>query len=221
MNRKKWFALAIVLALLSAPACSLGGLLEGLGLSEEPGTMGRNAVESPPVRPLATLYPTATPRPRPATVTPPAPTVGPATVAPPEDERSFVLELTEAELAALVGDDGLAQQGLQVNDLVVVITEEHVIATFNAAHADSGLSGEITMVGVPQVVDGEVYLRIVDFSLGTGFSGFAKLIASALIQTAIDNYNTENGIPIPVSGAAEITAVELFSGRLVISGVYR
>jgi hypothetical protein len=222
MKSKRWILLAVLLALLAAPACSLVGWLEDQGLLVD--QSAQNAPTELPGRVLPTLYPTVTPRSsiatdEPSTEAPPA-TAQPITIAPTED-ASFRLELTEADLAAAVGEGGLAQQGLRVNDVAVTVTEQHVIATFNAAHADTGLSGEITMVAVPQVVNGELYLRIVDYSLGSGFSGFARLIASALIKAAIDSYNTANGIPIPIGGGAEVTSVEMFPGKLVVNGVYR
>ncbi len=226
MKRKYWIAVAVLLGLLSMPACALGGWLEDAGLLVDQSAQGQNLTDQPITRVLPTLYPTVTPKAPPAAGEQPAATTQPAEEAQspetaPTDDRSFRLELTEAELAAFVGGGEFAQQGLSVDDMTVTITEQQVIATFNAAHADSGLSGEITMVAVPQVVNGELYLRIVDFSLGSGFSGFARLIASALIQAAIDSYNTANGIPITVNGAAEITAVELLPGKLIVSGVFQ
>lgn len=197
MRRKRaWLVVAIFLGLLSGPACALGGLAERIGFP-----LARDAAA--PTLPL--LYPTLTPSPIGAT---PDPT----------DPRAFQLELTEAELAAFFGENGFAQQGLSIRNLAMVITEQHVTATADAAHAGWGLNGELSVVGLPHVVDGALYIRIVDYSLGPGFSGWARLVASALARATISSLNAERGIPIPVGGIAEITAVELRPGRLVISG---
>ncbi len=222
MNRKTWVVVAVLLTVLAVPACAVSDWLEDLSLLGEQALRGQHVPTEVPVRTLPTLYPTLTLRPSTATSTegtiPEEPVAVPTAVISPQD-HTFRLELTEVELAALVGSEGLAQQGLQVQDLTVTVTEQNVMATFNAAHASSGLSGEITMIALPQVVAGELYLRVVDFNLGSGFSGFARLIATTLIQAALDNYGTANGIPIPISGAAEITSVELLPGRVVVSGV--
>jgi hypothetical protein len=100
----------------------------------------------------------------------------------------------------------------------VRITEQNVIARFNATHSDSGLSGEITVVAVPRVVNRKLYLEIVDYDLGQGFSGFRRAIANAFIRSAIDNINTAHGIPIVTGDGAELTSVDLYPGLLVING---
>jgi len=170
-------------------------------------------VELPtPNRP--TLYPTRTLQPTLA----PTRTAAPAAAT--HDPR-FQLELTEDDISAMVEEQGLSAQGMDISDVTTTITPEHVIATVDASHADSGLSGKITFIAVPRVVGGQLYLEIVDFSLGSSFTGFARLIASALIQSVLDSYNTGDGIPIPITGIEAITDVELFDGKLVVTGTFR
>ncbi len=207
MKRRYWILAALLLALLSGPACAIGGFLEQVGLgADDPGML-----TDAPAPLVPTLYPTVTPTPSPA-----SPTQPPA--APSADDRDFILEMTESDLKELIGDQPLGEQGLRIYDMEMRITEQNVIGTFNASHADMGLSGELRAVGVPQVVDGKLYLRIVDHSLGDGFSGFQRMIANAVIRSAIGRINTAHGIPILLGGVAEITSVELQPGLLVIYG---
>lgn len=110
----------------------------------------------------------------------------------------------------MVEEQGLSAQGMDISDVTTTITPgAHMIQPVDASHADSGLSGKITFIAVPRVVGGQLFLEIVDFSLGSSFTGFARLIASALIQSVLDSYNTGDGIPIPITGIEAITSVEL------------
>jgi hypothetical protein len=86
MKRRYWILAALLLALLSGPACALGGILEGAGWGQSPD--GRR-VDSP-VQSVPTLYPTLTPTPS-------------RTTPSPSDDRAFRLEMTEADLAEFIG----------------------------------------------------------------------------------------------------------------------
>ncbi len=200
MKRRYWILAAILLALLSGPACALGGLLEQVGWGQSPD-------ESAQAEP--TLYPTVTPTP-----TRPSPT-RPASTA---DEGDFRLEMTEADLSELIGDMGIDEEGIRIQDMRVRITEQNVLGAFLLSHDGTGLSGEIAVKAEPQVVDGKLYLEIVDYELGEGFSGFARTVARNAIQSTINSINAAHGVPIPIGGVAEITSIELYEGLLVING---
>lgn len=214
MKRLLWPVILLGAMLLASSACFVTDLVSRV-ISPGNGASGPLLQLELPTPNRPTVYPTLTQR----------PTAAPTRTASPAGEATrdprFSLELTESDISAMVGEQGLSVQGMEISDVSTVITPEHVIATVNASHADSGLSGEITFIAVPQIVDGQLYLEIVDFSLGSSFTGFARLIASALVQSVLDQYNTSNGIPIPVQGVQEITGVELRQGLMVVTGTFR
>ncbi len=206
MKKYTWVFIVLGVVLLISSACFLATYISRMLLpSSSVGPLVRIDIPTPQ-RP--TLHPTLTPRPQPTETT--AITDG-----------SFRLELKESDVADLVGELGLSAQGMRISNVRAVITPEQIIATFNASHAESGLSGEMTLVGVPRVVAGALYLEVVDFSLGSSFTGFTRLIASALVQSVLDRYNTGSGIPIPVQGVQEISSVELRQGLMIVTGTFR
>lgn len=208
MNRQVWLIALLVVLLVVSSGCFLTSLVERVLSPGNSDGGGRFEVELPtPQR--ATAYPTLTPK----LVMEPTRTSA-------QDDR-FRLELSESDIAAMAGEQAFSAEGLQISNLRTTITPEHVIATFNALHSESGLAGEMTVIGVPRVIQGKVYLEVVDFSLGRSFSGFARLIATALVQSVLDSYNTGNGIPVPIEDMGEISSVELFEGKMVVTGTYR
>jgi hypothetical protein len=208
MNRQVWLIALLVVLLLVGSGCFLTSLVEKV-LSPD-GTSGGGLIQIEiPTPQRSTAYPTMTPK----------LVMEPTRIA--TRDSHFRVELSESDVAAMVGEKGFSAQGLQISNLKTTITPEHVIATFDASHAESGLSGEMTVVGVPRVVQGKVYLEVIDFSLGRSFSGFARLIATALVKSVLDSYNTGNGIPVPIDDVGEIETVELFAGKMVVTGTYR
>lgn len=212
MKQHRLIAGVLLLALLAATGCAIGGMLEQLGSR----WLGDREADGAQVRPFAqeapTPYPTMTPRPPRATVAPPTSNA---------EDDAFRLELTESDLNTYIGEQSFSGEGLVVRDASVTITEQNVIATFNATHSESGLSGDITVIGRPHIVDGMLYLQVTSFELGRSFSGFARLIANAMISAALENYSTGDGIPIAIDDAVVLEKVQLYDGHLVLTGRYR
>lgn len=209
MNKRVWLIALLVVLLVVGSGCFLTSLVERVVSLVDNGGEGLISIEIPtPQR--ATIYPTLTPKPG----------VENPQAAATKDNR-FRLELSESDVSALVGEKGFSAQGLQISNLRTTITPTQVIAVFDAVHAESGLSGEMTVIGVPRVVQGKVYLEVIDFSLGRSFTGFTRLIATALVKSVLDSYNTGNGIPVPIQDAGDIESVELFAGKMVVTGTYR
>lgn len=189
------FGLAAVLW-LGAGACSCENLVTRLA----------SRVATPTVTP-AVFSPTLAP-----TVTPLADLTLPA-----KPDQPFVLELSEADLNGYLNAQTLAQEGLEVHDVQVTLVQGQVIATFFASHAQSGLSGEITLYGAPHVQDGQVYVRMQSVSLGPSFTGFTRLIAQRLIEEALKQADTGAGIPVPIEGMV-VEAVEVLPGKMIVRG---
>ncbi|MHB1317902.1 MAG: hypothetical protein ACYCYF_04695 [Anaerolineae bacterium] len=213
MNKQVWLIALLVVLLVAGSGCFLTNLVESVLSPGGNGDGGLIEIEIPtPQR--VTIYPTLTPN---LVLEPTRTSATPAAT----KDKSFRLELSESDVSAMVGEKGFSAQGLQISNLRTTITPEQVIATFDASHAETGLSGEMTVVGVPRVVQDKVYLEVIDFTLGRTFSGFTRLIATALVKSVLDSYNTGNGIPVPIDDAGEITGVELFAGKMVVTGTYR
>ena len=154
----------------------------------------------------------------------PRPTAAPPTLAPtatlltPQGAGQRIeVEWTEEELNDYLASQTLTQQGLEVSEAQAILGQGEVIASFYVRHAQSGLSGEITLRGRPSVSEGKVYVRIEDVTLGPSFSGFTRLIAQKMIEEALKQYSAGEGIPVPVEGIY-VETVEITPGKMVIRG---
>ena len=197
---------------LATSACSCGSVVQNLSGRAVPRDDQASSVQSaevPSALPLATptLVPTAE-----AT-----PASGNASAVPAEPNRSFTLELTEAQIAQELAGQIFEQQGFQARDVHVLLTTDEIICSFRAAHLESGLSTGITVRGVPVVEGGAAYLRVNDIALDKSLSGFARLVARGIIEQAIKQYSTPQGIPIPTE-SIEVGSVQLLSGKIIITG---
>jgi hypothetical protein len=206
MNRRVWLIVLLMGLMILSAGCALTGLVDRV-VSVISGVGGNLITVQIPTPQRPTLYPTLTAQPS-------------AEPALPQD-GSFRIELSESDLAGMVGEKGFSAQGLQISNVRTTISPDNVLATFDASHADSGLSGEITVIGVPRVVAGKLYLEIVDFKLGSNFTGFTRLIATGMVQAVLDKYNTGDGIPVPIKDVDQVTSVELFEHQMVVAGTYR
>lgn len=136
---------------------------------------------------------------------------------PAEAEQPFVLELSEADLNGYLSGQSLSQEGLEVSDVQVTLAQGQVIATLFASHAQSGLSGEITLYGAPQVLGGQVYVQVQSVALGPSFSGFTRLIAQRLIEEALNQADAGAGIPVAIEGMV-VESVEVLPGKMIVRG---
>ena len=133
-------------------------------------------------------------------------------------EEEFRLEITEQELTDWLDESGFAAQGVAISDIRVKIVPDWIVVTFYAQHAATGMAGQVTLRGVPVVLDGDAYLDIIEVELGSSFSGLARMIAKRLLQAAIDEYEGEKGIPIPMEDVV-IERIELGEGVMLIIGM--
>ncbi len=202
-------ALLGVLVLLSGCAC--GNALSRLGLT------GPTATPTPPP-PTATPMPTLTPTPAATLLVPTRPQEGDGIGAiPSEPDTPFTIELTEQEINEYLAEREFDQSGVTIRDIQVTVAADALIADFSASQAESGLSGGVTVRGVPQVADGQLYFRVDDVTLDESIGGFARMLATAAIDQAIQRYSTDNGIPVPIRNV-EVQAIELDPGVVTVTG---
>lgn len=198
-----------VLALVSGCAC--GNALSRLGLASP------TATPSPPP-PTATPFPTLTPTPAATLLVPTRPQEGDGLNAiPSEPDTPFTVELTEQEINDYLAEREFAQSGVTVRDVQVTVTDDALIAHFQARQAESGLSGGVTVRGVPQAVDGQIYFQVEDVTLDESIGGFARMLARAAIDQAIRQYSDAGGIPIPIQNV-EVQDIDLDPGAITVTG---
>ena len=107
--------------------------------------------------------------------------------------------------------------GLLVEDVRFTFTASEVIADLKATYTEANLSGGLRLRGLPQVVDGQLYIAVTEATLDRSVSGLVRLVAEALILAAIEENSTEYGIPIPIEGM-QVLSAELQPGKAIIVG---
>lgn len=203
--------------LVLASGCACGNALSRLGLA------GRPTDTPTPTPPTATPTPVPTPTPAATILVPTRPQEGDGIGAiPDEPDTPFTIELTQQEINEYLAGEEYNQSGVVIRDVQVTVTDDALIARFNASQVESGLSGGVTVRGVPQVVDGQLYFRVDDVTLDESIGGFARMLARAAIDQAIRQYSTDDGIPVPVNvvpnANIEVEKVELDPGVLTVTG---
>lgn len=212
---------AIGLVWLGISACSCGSIVEEFRNQKLGGAQTASLTATIRV----TVSAAATPRPTQPAATPTrasTPAASPTSASPAATARadqSFVLELTEQELADYLVQGSL-QQDVRVQEARVVISDQEVVCMMQVSHTGLGISAGVTVRGVPVVDGGRLFFRVNDVSLDQSLSGFARLIAQGAIEAAIKDYSDPQGIPIPVEGIT-ITGASLQPGKLLVEGRQR
>ena len=174
--------------------------------------------------PVAVAWPSPVPTPTPltpATPTLPGPTPGleDRLTAPSEPNTEFEIEMTQKEINDYLRGQTFEQEGVTIENVDVTVTEREIIAHLRATHHDTGLSAGLKALGVPKVVDNQLYVEISNLSLDESVTGFARLIAQALIGTLVEESSTSYGVPIPLPEEnADITDVTLLPGAIRVVG---
>lgn len=187
--RKRWLLVVLlVLAFILTTACSCSDFISGLG--------------------KATIVPTITPKPR-VIVTP--------FIIPSKSGTAFEGEFSEEELNGLIKNEIAKEAGDYVSDIQVIITTEALIATVQVSAIDLNIKFGVMVTGIPVVVAGKVYLKVTQVTLDDKLTGWTRLTAKSLVQSAIDQYSGVNGIPIDITGV-QIDEVQLRPGKLYVRG---
>lgn len=192
--RKRWLLVALLaLAFVLTTACSCSDFISGLGKSGQA---------------KATTVPTITPKPQ-VVVTPFA--------IPSKSGTVFEGEFSEEELNGLIKNEIAKEAGDYVSDIQVSITTEALIATVQVSASDLNIVFGVTVTGIPVVIAGKVYLKVTEVTLDDKLTGWTRLTAKSLVQSAIDKYSGVNGIPIDITGV-QIDEVQLRPGKLYVRG---
>jgi hypothetical protein len=201
-------------------ACGLIVLVTGAACSSALSRLGLVRPTATPTLPppTPTLAPTLTPTPLATLLIPTRPQEGDGLDAiPSEPDSPFTIALTEQELNDYLAERTFSQSGVSIRDVQVTVTDDALIAAFQTSQAESGLSAGVTVRGVPQVADGELYFRVDDVTLDESIGGFARVLASAAINQAVEQYSTEHGIPVPIENIA-VEEITLDPGLLTVTG---
>ncbi|MEA3407549.1 MAG: hypothetical protein U9R48_05655 [Chloroflexota bacterium] len=221
---KKYLLVSLLLVMwLSTSACSCSGLLQRAShlrknlISPTAAPTKASFLEEQIATPLPTPTRTATVPPAEAASSPTRTAAATPLRLPKGPDQPFDIRLTQEEINDYLEGQTFEQQGVVVSDGRVRIDAEQIIATFHVAHEGSGMSGGITVYGVPKVVDGQIYVEIEDFTLDQSVSGFGRLVANSLIKAAIEEYGTAHGIPVPLTDL-EFEAIQLMPGVIRVAG---
>lgn len=212
MHTKRYLLIGMLLVIwLATSACSCSGLLQGAT------RLGREYISptATPARGSSAEEEVSTPLPTAAATSPPEKTVPP--LFPEASDESFDIRLTEQKVNEYLADQALEQEGVSISDMVATIDEERISVTFHVVHEGSGIRGGVTVHGVPRVEDGQLYVEIQDFTLDDSISGFSRIVANSLIKAAIESYEADQGIPIPVTDL-EFETVQLMPGAIRVTG---
>ncbi|MCE5259414.1 MAG: hypothetical protein LLG44_10245 [Chloroflexi bacterium] len=137
-------------------------------------------------------------------------------VIPKEADTAFEGEMSAAEVEKLLQEQ-IAEVGDYVSDIHVQITPEAILAQLQVNASELKITFGVTATALPNVVDGQLYLKIIQVTLDDTLSGWTRLSAKSLIQEAIDKYSGENGIPIEFDNIY-IEEVKLGMGKLYVRG---
>lgn len=129
--------------------------------------------------------------------------------------------MTEAEVNEYLAGESFSQAGASISDLKVGIRPEQMQIDAYVVHEATGIGGDITIRGAPQLVDGVLYFQIGSVELGPQFSGFVRTVAQGMIQQAIRQQSGPKGIqiPMPPPEGVTLTGVTLGDGKLLLEGV--
>jgi len=209
-SRRTLILVAMVSVWLVMSACSCGDTLRqaiGLVTSEEP---------------MQTPVPEAAPASKPtATATLLVPTRAPATSQsieiPSEPGAAFRLELSEEQINTYLADQTFDEVGVQASEITVTLLETALVCEGRVHHDETGLAASLTVRGKPSVVDGQIYFLVEDVELGESLKGFTRLIAKGMLNEAIEQYSSPDGIPVPMDDIVW-DEIQLGQGWLVLAG---
>ena len=186
--------------------------------------------------PTSTLHPpTSTPLPKTATAAPvqtPSPTavkpteapqassssaLGGLVTIPAEPGATFSIEVTQEEINEYMAGKTYEAQGVKVEDIQFVLTEQELLCTLRITQQQTKLSAGISVRGVPSVADGKAYFKVNDVALDSSVKGFARLLAQGAIDEAVKRYSTPQGIPVPAENV-EFEKIQLMPGKILVAG---
>jgi len=212
-----WSLVLLLGVMALVPGCACGNALLRLGLSG-------GATATPTSQPVTATLPAA------ITATPAATLLVPTHVPegnglstiPDEPNTPFTMVLSQQQINEYLAEREVSQAGITIRDLQVTLADDALIATFKANQAESGLSGGVTVRGVPRAVDGQLYFRVDDVTLDESIGGLARMLARAAIDQALRQYSTEDGIPVPLDTLLDVSIdvheIELDPGVMTVTG---
>jgi len=229
-----WMLVLLAALLIVTLACTV------TPLATETGTPSAQVLPSPTTAPTITEAPTAAPTAtatRAATATAAATTTTPATPAgtptplviesledlgdaSPAPGQRITIAISEEALNDAFTLEGLAVEGATLGDPAITLEEGAIVARMDVAVTNPQLSLDVILRGVPNVVEGDLFLAVDEVTLGESTDFFTRLIAQPMVDSAIREYSGEDGIPLPIPSLAEVEILEanVAPGMLTIEG---
>ena len=136
---------------------------------------------------------------------------------PAEPGATFSIEVTQEEINEYMAGKTYEAQGVKVEDIQFVLTEQELLCTLRITQQQTKLSAGISVRGVPSVADGKAYFKVNDVALDSSVKGFARLLAQGAIDEAVKRYSTPQGIPVPAENV-EFEKIQLMPGKILVAG---
>ena len=212
LTSEKTVLLILVVSLwLATSACSCGNMLrQAIG--------GRSSRVSGGVPEAAQTSPTPTQAVT-STLLVPSKEAAPREpiVIPSEPGVPFRLELDQQQINDYLADKTYSEVGVQASEIRLTLLEGRLLCEARVRHKESGIQAVLTIRGQPNVVDGQIYFLVEDVDLGNSLKGFSRLVVKGMIDEAIDQYSTAQGIPLPL-GPFVWEEIQVTTGRLFVAG---
>jgi len=221
IHRRRLGLIGLLIAVWLATSAILAGL-KGGGPVQPATPIAKRLAATATIVPLVA---TATPIPSPTLLIPTRPLTpgasssavsGPFSI-PSEPGHAFTLEMTEAEVNEYAEAGIPSIEGVTIQDIQISLQANKVICKAQVTHEESGLKAGVTVSGAPKVVDGSAYFAVSSVELDKSLSGLMRLIAKAMIDQAIEEYSTPNGILVPVENV-EFQEIQVSPGVMRVIG---
>lgn len=134
-----------------------------------------------------------------------------------DEPGTFTIEFTEADIREMLANESLHRDTITILVEDVTLGEGQVRVAMQVSESETGLDVGVNVLGEPYAKDGKAYVRVISFALDESVSGFARMLAQAAIQEAIDQATDGQGIPVPVNDV-EVLSVDVQPGVIVIRG---
>ncbi len=127
----------------------------------------------------------------------------------------FTIRVTEDYVIQNAQDLAKSYEGITLAGSQIELEPDLIRLIAQVAIEDVDATIQVTLEGMPQIVDGMVYFQIQDLQVGEGGSrSLTDVLLEKTIEEALEDISTEDGIHLPLEEADELAAFELTDVRV-------
>jgi hypothetical protein len=141
-------------------------------------------------------------------------------VLPSQPNQKVTVIATQDEINDMLQGQVFEMPGILIRDVSVILDPGEIVADLQGTYVERGISSGVRLRGVPQVHDGQAYVKILEVTLDQSLPGLVRLAVQRMIHTAIQQNESEHGIAIPIEGV-EVLSAKVDSQLLTIEGITR